>query len=151
MLNKPEDVYPVVRASRCGLGKYGVDPNDLIVRISLDVHRLLGQPTHIDGIVCEVIGGTATAIRVDLKKEPAFRKAHTDLHGFGAYFTWQYTDALAVNLKNGGKYRIVNREVTNRTNTQDGQKMVLYVDQESNVHVRSESEFVEKFKLEALR
>lgn len=50
------------------------------------------------------------------------------------------------NIKTGVLYEVVNDNVTNRTNANDGQKMILYKDVKGNPYVREEKEFHEKFK-----
>ncbi len=50
------------------------------------------------------------------------------------------------NKKNGKPYAILYRHVINKTNANDGQRMVVYQDIETlEVYTREESEFLEKF------
>lgn len=50
------------------------------------------------------------------------------------------------NKKTGGVYRLVAVNVTNTTNENDGQKMFLYQNDKSELFVRDENEFLEKFE-----
>lgn len=52
---------------------------------------------------------------------------------------------LFVNIKNKKIYEVYG-EVTNATNANDGQKMILYTDGYGNFYVREVKEFGEKFK-----
>ena len=55
-----------------------------------------------------------------------------------------------VNLKNGKTYEVVTFNAINATNAQNGQKMVVYIGEQTNeikkgVFVREYSEFMTKF------
>lgn len=53
---------------------------------------------------------------------------------------------LYYNLKNGRRYYLLDDEVTNSTNAQDGERMVLYTDEsQTRLFVRSYDEFQNKF------
>lgn len=56
-------------------------------------------------------------------------------------------DNLWKNRKNGKLYKVLNYNVLNCTNEQDGQKMYLYksLENEELLFVRSEEEFLIKF------
>ena len=53
------------------------------------------------------------------------------------------------NIKNGKTYEVLSWDVTNATNEQDGQRMVLYlgedIDGKTKVYVREHWEFERKF------
>ena len=55
--------------------------------------------------------------------------------------------SIWINVKNGRKYIILNDDVTNRTNGQDGQRVVLYhsVDHPNTLYIRDYDEFITKF------
>jgi hypothetical protein len=58
----------------------------------------------------------------------------------------------AINKKSGHKYLIINSDVINATNEQDGQPMVLYTGKkkdsdEIGIFVRERNEFMEKFEI----
>ena len=52
-----------------------------------------------------------------------------------------------LNNKNGSTYIVLDDNVTNKTNAQDGQRMYLYCEQYNSkvLFIRSEEEFNEKF------
>jgi hypothetical protein len=55
---------------------------------------------------------------------------------------------IAIHKKTGMRYIILEREVINKTNEQNGQRMVMYCPEgceEPTIFVREEKEFLEKF------
>lgn len=53
---------------------------------------------------------------------------------------------LILHIKTGIVYTLISEHVINSTNENDGQRMVLYMDNFSHMYVREETEFWEKFK-----
>lgn len=49
------------------------------------------------------------------------------------------------NKKNGKIYLVIDRDVVNATNSQDGQRMILYIDENGDYYVREFEEFYNKF------
>lgn len=49
------------------------------------------------------------------------------------------------NKKNGKIYTVLAEDIINSTNSNDGQRMILYTDNNGNLYVREYSEFMVKF------
>jgi hypothetical protein len=50
------------------------------------------------------------------------------------------------NISNQKKYKLLNGQVVNSTNSQQGQIMCLYIDEKGRKYVREREEFFEKFQ-----
>ena len=56
------------------------------------------------------------------------------------------TTAKYKNKKNGKIYTVADFLITNATNSQNGDLMILYFDKEMNPYIRNKEEFYEKFE-----
>jgi vacuolar-type H+-ATPase subunit E/Vma4 len=54
---------------------------------------------------------------------------------------------IVKHIKTGNLYKVLNDDIINSTNAQDGQKMVLYSNEKNMMFVRELKEFWEKFEI----
>lgn len=69
------------------------------------------------------------------------------IHGIIPCIRWNHKQPiLCRNLKNGNTYRVLETDIINHTNANDGQKMVMYIDENEIIFVREQSEFFMTFE-----